>query len=454
MKKISILVTIGFALLVGVTSCKKEINDINKTNPNQFSGADASLMLTGAQLANVMLNEGESARTAGIFCGYFKGADRQYLSYSDYSMTAGDFNSGWSTAYINGLAQCRIIRAAAAKSNNKVLMAVSSITEAHLLLTLSGLWGDIPNTQACTDGINEPKYDKMSDVHKYCIDLLDSSMGKASGNVLSVAYAGSFKWDEVANTLKARALLRMKNYAGAAAAAAKGIKKGGDMYANHTTESPGAWNIFYDFLDYNRGGYLGCDGSFIAPMLDTAAKTLAMSRNNSKTTETGRFYNYFYNGKYSYTNLDPNFFDGIFTPTSNYTLVSHAENELILAECNQRLGNSVAALVNLNNVRADLNATYGTYMPYDIADFGPGALIKGATASEAMLKEICCEKYVSLFGQIETYCDVRRSGNIVGITPYKGASLPARFLYPQQEINSNKNTPKGFGLFDALELFK
>lgn len=454
MKKISIIVTIGFALLVGVSSCKKDINEINKINPNQFSGADASLMLTGAQLANVMLNEGESARTAGMFCGYFKGADRQYLAYSDYSMTAGDFSSGWSTAYINGLAQCRIIRAAAAKSKNEPLMAVASITEAHLLLTLSGLWGDVPNSQACTDGINEPSFDKMSDVHNYCIGLLDSSMGKASGNALSVAYAGAFKWDEVANTLKARALLRMKNYAGAAAAAAQGIKKGGDMYANHTTESPGAWNIFYDFLDYNRGGYLGCDGSYIAPLLDTAASAKAKTRNNAKTTETGRFYYYFYNGKYAYTDLDPNFFDGVFTPTSNYALVSYAENELILAECNQRVGNSAAALANLNNVRADLNTSYGTYQPYDIADFGRGALIKGATASEALLKEILVEKYVSLFGQIETFCDVRRTGNIVGVTPYKGANLPARFLYPQTEINSNKNTPKGAGLFDALELFK
>ena len=68
MKKIikNIIVWMFFAPLFIITSCKKDINEINKTNPNEFSDSDAKLMITGAQLANVMLNEGEAARLAGV----------------------------------------------------------------------------------------------------------------------------------------------------------------------------------------------------------------------------------------------------------------------------------------------------------------------------------------------------------------------------------------------------
>lgn len=453
MKKSIIKISLALVLALGIASCKKDINKVNEYNPNQFSDADPTLMITGAQLANVMLSEGEAARLAGIFSGYFKGSDRQYFAYSDYSMSAGDFVSPWSTTYVDGLAQCRIIRNKAAAGGNEELLAVASITEAQLLLTASGLWGDIPNMEACKDGITNPKFDKMSDVHQYCINLLDSSIGHASVGAYSTAYSGSFDWDEVANTLKARAYLRMKDYPKAMAAAKNGISAGNDMFANHSTESPGAWNVYYDFLDWNRGGYMSCDGSHIVPLLDTAKATVANSKNNTKTKETGRFAFYFYNGGNAYTAMDPNFVDGIFATTSNFNLVSYTENESILAECYQRTGDNASALTHLNKIRAELETAFGGYKAYILADFGPGAMVKGATAGDALLKEIMVEKYACLFGQVETYADIRRTKNLIGIVPYKGMKIPGRFLYPQSEINSNSNTPKA-DLFDDLELFK
>lgn len=440
MKKISkyIAVVLLTAPLLMMSSCQKDINDINKVNPNAFNDSDPKLMITGAQLANVMLNEGEPARLAGIFAGHFTGYDRQYVSYGLYNMNAGDFNTSWATLYVEGVAQCRIIRTKAAIANEKTLEASATITEAHLLLTAASLWGDIPNTEACSDK-SAPKFDKMSDVYDYCLVLLDSaiSMG-GSSSAYSSAYAGSFTWGEVANTLKARAYLHKKDYAKAIDAATNGISKGNDFYAKHETESPGAWNLYYDFLDWNRPGYISCEKSFIHALLDTNSTKY---KGNTKTNEKSRYDNYFIAD--NYTPVDPNMYTGIFAPTSNFALVTYVENQLILAECYWRTNNFVKALEHLNNVRAEHEGNFGGYEQYVAADFAN---------NDALLKEIITEKYVSLFGNIEVFNDVRRTQNLIGVPINNGTELPARFLYPQSEMNSNPNTPAS-NLFQKLELF-
>lgn len=441
MKKLSYLLVAGVALMVGVSSCTKDIKEINKVNPGQFSDSDPTLMITGAQLANVLVNEGEAARLAGIFSGHHNGYDRQFVSYAQYNMTAGDFNTPWGNLYTEGIAQCRIIREKAARANNKVLNGVACITEANLLLTASALWGDIPDSEACNDAISAPKFDKMSDVHKHAIALLDSALAYGtSGQAYGSPYAGNYDWSEVANTLKARAYLRMGDYTNALDAAKNGIAAGNDLLADHSQATPGAWNLYYDFLDWNRAGYMTASGSHMEALLDTAS---ARCRNNAKTDEIDR-YNFYFLVDY-YTPLDPNIDNGIFAATNNFTLVSYVENELIMAECYARGGDFPNALVHLNNVRSANASTYGgKYDAYNLTDF--------ASPADG-IKEILTEKYVSLYGQIEPWCDVRRTKNAISVPSYQSIQLPQRFLVPQDEINANPNAPAAGSLFDALELW-
>jgi len=53
-----------------------------------------------------------------------------------------------------------------------------------------------------------------------------------------------------------------------------------------------------------------------------------------------------------------------------------------------------------------------------------------------------------MFGQIESFCDLRRTKNAIGVPTNSGTEIPARFLYPQSEINANDNVPK-----DQLDKF-
>jgi len=318
-----------------------------------------------------------------------------------------------------------------------------------MLLTASALWGDVPNTEACVDGNANPKFDKMSDVHKAAIVLLDSAIAYGANNAsYSGAYVGNHNWAQVANTLKARAYLRMGEYAKAAAAAANGVASGKDLLANHSQPSPGAWNLYYDFLEWNRSGYISASGSHMEKLLDSST----LYRNNAKTDESARFANYFIEDYY--TPLDPNWDNGIFAATNSFPIVSYVENQLILAECAIRGNDLTTALTHLNNVRSYNAAELGgQYDAYVAGDFGPGQLVKGTDANDAMTKEILVEKYTSLYGQIEPWCDLRRTKNLIGVTPYTGTKLPQRFLVPQDEINANKNAPAAGTLFDALELW-
>jgi hypothetical protein len=116
-----------------------------------------------------------------------------------------------------------------------------------------------------------------------------------------------------------------------------------------------------------------------------------------------------------------------------------------LAECYARKNDLPNALLHLNNVRASHETEFGGYQAYVSGDFASG---------ELLLKEILTEKYVTLFGQIEAFNDVRRTGNLISVPVNNGTKLPGRFLYPQTEINSNPNTISGLTLFDAVPLFK
>jgi len=181
-----------------------------------------------------------------------------------------------------------------------------------------------------------------------------------------------------------------------------------------------------------------------------------MQRNNAKTDEMPRFDYYFLSDPTeAYSPLDPNFY-GIFSATNAFDLVTYVENEMIIAECYARQSDNDKALEHLNNVRAEHDAIYGTFKAYDIADFGPGKMVDGTSVNEALLMEILEEKYVSLFGQIETFSDIRRTKNALSIPINTGTKLPARFLYPQSELTTNKdNVPTDqLDLFLDLDYFK
>ncbi|HEX2217667.1 MAG TPA: SusD/RagB family nutrient-binding outer membrane lipoprotein, partial [Gemmatimonadales bacterium] len=103
--------------------------------------------------------------------------------------------------------------------------------------------------------------------------------------------------------------------------------------------------------------------------------------------------------------------------------VTYAENQLILAEAQYRLGSAGAALTHLNNARAAVT------LP---------AL--GGLGGDALLREIALEKYVALFQNIEAWNDYKRLCMPV-LKPASGTEVIGRLVYSYNEKNVNPNVP-------------
>jgi hypothetical protein len=450
---------ISYVLALGLlASCKNLVDDLN-ISPNNPQDASAPVMLTGVELADALVQEGDGSRRAGVWAGYFDGLLFQYQSHQQYTVVANDFNSPWSFIYSNVIKNARLMRQKALDVNNKRLAGVAQVLEANAASTAADLWGDVPFSQADNDAYPNPQFDPQPQVYAAVQTLLDSAIVNLNSTAFIdfaaqdiIAAGNAVRWRQAAYTLKARNFMHTKQYDLALTAAQSGISTNANsLYFPHIDNTGGS-NLYYQFLVEDKGGYMGL-GQFAQSII---SPTGARTRANSKTNERAR-YNYLYS---SATALNTGSVGGAFYKTTPYPMLTYQENLLILAEADARQNGFTAGLTRLNTYRAYL-ATGGylssnyvvaanlKYDPYVAADFNPGGIENPTAANltpiRALLREILEERYVTFMGQIEGFNDVRRTVKEtdirVPLTPNVGTQLPMRFLYPQSEVDRNASTP-------------
>ena len=151
-----------------------------------------------------------------------------------------------------------------------------------------------------------------------------------------------------------------------------------------------------------------------------------------KQNEGERFADLYVNNGGSADDYDLNYTGSLWTATSSYPLATVHENLLIQAECEYRGGSAANALARLNDVRAilgKLSIQQEHMTAFDLTDFDPSGIEDNGKGSqgENLLYEILEEKYTSLVGQIEVFCDVRRTDNFIGnLTPVTGSDLAGK----------------------------
>jgi len=451
-----------YGILVMATlsiSCNKLVEGIN-TDPNNPLDSDPNSMLTSIMVGNMNIQEGDLARFAGMWSGYFRGYTQQYQSYHQYTVIARNFDEAWQRIYSGMYKNIKILKQKAAEVNNKRMIGVVQVIEANLLGTTTSLWGDIPYTEAADDRYANPKFDGQAAVYASIQTLLDSAIVNLNSTAFvsfaaqDIHFAGNMtRWIQTANTLKARYFMHTREYQKALTAAQSGINaQANNFMAPHYETNRSAFNLYFQFLSLDRPNWIDATGMYGVNLLNP---TRTGNRSNAKTVERARW-SYFYN---SATNL--NFtINGFFGQNTFFPLASYAENLLILAEADARLNGFTAGLARLNTYRAYMNTgayintTYLTtgnfrYDPYVAADFLAGGIENTALPTlaqdRALLREILEERYITFIGQIEGFNDLRRTfkeNDIrVNIPLNFGASFPQRFIYPQVEIDINKSIP-------------
>lgn len=455
MKTIKNIFLTGLAA-VALISCERSLETINE-NPNNATDAPLAAVFNGAMVNLIQSHEGENARLACMWSRQFTGTDRQYSAFDIYNITAEDMD--WAGFYYTA-ANLDIVIDKAEAEGNAFYSGVAKIVKAHQYGTLASLWGNVPFTEA-VDLVNypAPNFDPQLSVYAGAQALLDDGINDLTtgvgtlGNGTDFYFAGDKpSWIAVARTLKARFYMHTGDYANALAQTPNGVTaSAGNWMIPHAT---GAYNqdlnLYNSFGEQDRQGYMTAPGAYLPAILDTLPGNEGI-RNNAKTDEGERFADLYIinvdgNGAPIPGDYDLNYSGSMWSPTSSFPLVTAIENELIAAECEIRVNSdNAAALAKLNGVRAMLAAKYptGTYADFDLTDFDVGGLEDRGQGDQTsnLWYQIMEEKYISLVGQIEVFCDVRRTDNFLGLTPTTGSTMPERFLIPQDELDGNSSAP-------------
>ena len=462
MKNTFSLILIASMLMLASCEIPTDLND----NPNEITlqDVDASLFLNGAQLANIMVQNSHLNRITGMFSGQLIGYTSLYSNIYGYSLSTVESNDEWNGCYTGVLTNVRHI--VEAVPDDKLLVGIAKVIEAHAVGTLAILMGDVPYSEAVNDAVEDPVFDSQLEVLAAVTTLLDgaiSDLGSASSRPESydIYYDGDKdKWLAAAYTLKARYALIQSNYSAALTAANMGISSSADdmnfIPRGDAAVSEGDKNLFNAILSGSRTGDLGNDGSYLLELLND---TTSAYRGNAKTNETAR-HNYY---KIDETSGEGNL--GVIERFEPMPMVTYSENQLIKAEAAARTG--ADGLGHLNDYRAwlasggRLNATFNSdttiqYDAYVSADFASGGMENSdnVSAETALLREIIEERYVSGFGTYMPFNDHRRlrgDGETDLIVPFPlnpgGSAHVERVPYAQDELTSNSNMTEDPGLY-------
>ena len=469
MKNILSFILVGSMLML--TSCEipTDLND----NPNEITlqDADAILFLNGAQIANIMIQNSHLNRISGMFSGQLVGYTSLYSNIYGYSLSTVESNDEWNGCYTGVLTNVRHIREIV--PDDKLLVGIAKVLEAHAVGTLAILMGDVPYSEVVSE-VEDPVFDSQVNVLVALTSLLDgaiSDLGSTSGRPedYDIYYNGDKdKWLAAAYTLKARYALIQSDYTSALTAANMGISSSADdmnfIPRGDTEISEGDKNLFNAILSGSRTGDIGNNGSYLLELLNDST---ANYRGNDKTNETAR-HNYY---KIDETSGEGNL--GVIERFEPMPMVTYFENQLIKAEAAARTTGFSSGLSHLNDYRAwltsggRLNATFNDsasilYEAYVDADFASGGMENpdGISAETALLREIIQERYVSGFGTYMPFNDHRRlrgDGETDLIPPFPLNTTAAtdhveRIPYAQDELSSNSTMDDDPGLYAKTEV--
>lgn len=439
MRKTCALATVAVLVAALSVGCNSFLTgDKLSSNPNKPVTASADQLLIGIEV-NLMANwEAYPMNLLPLWAQQIQGVQRQWQSYSNYgSGTDNQTADGlWKPLYGGGgLADIRRAEAALQASPGRDGMyGELQVIEALNMGTAADIWGDIPYDSALR-GIN-PVFDKQSAVYAHVQALLDSAItalnSGGGGAAADLFFQNDFsRWAAAAHTLKARFYMHTAEtgpnvYDPTVLQKVKdettlGIADTAGSWRTIHTPTTGEQNLFYDFLQGARKGDVEPSAIHIALLKSLNDNVLLAA--TYVPNNTGQ-----YVGSAAGASVGSSVSNFAIGVDQSLGIVTYAENILLAAEADYRLGNVGLAGTELNSERA----AYG--------EAGP-AVTPGGT--NGLLVGILEEKYVRLFLNPEVFFDYLRTcvPNIPLPADKKQPYVQARMPYGYTEQITNTNFP-------------
>ena len=415
------------ALLLGAAAgCKDFLTGGDLSNdPNRPLTATASQLFVGIQTASFAVLQSDPARYAGLWTQQFFGGGIQYTPIYNYEVDETTTNGFEQAIYIGGgLPDIRTLEKKNRESGDSLFLGISLVQEALLIGTAADLFGDLVYTHALK-GEHNPAltpqaevYDSVQVVLSDAIKALASTSAKNVGpGGADVSFGGDpVKWTRLAHTLKARFYLHTAELGGLPAyrkardEAALGMRDPSDDYIAFFSGLPQQQNNYYQFDVVQRPGYINPDPQFVSLLVRRGDPRLTRYFQGVEVTATDT----------TATDLAA----PLIQPNSSQPVVTSAENLLILAESEYRLGNEGPALTALNTERTHQGL----------------AALSGVSGAN-LLREILTEKYIVLFQTIEVWNDYKRTcfPNLASVV--EGQKITARLFYDTADRQTNTSIP-------------
>jgi len=473
------------SLVAGLTACNNDSLTAVNANPNAPEKVESASLFTNATIGALGTIRGSTFEhgLSGLWAQHY--AEIQYAE-ADLNLPRNSTTEGlWTTFYSGSLQDFKQITVQSANQPN--LLGPALVMRDFVLETMTDFWGDIPFSEAGQGaGKFTPKYDTQAAIY----DTIFTSLSKAASlmTATGVRYAGAdpvygqagedaatqaTQWVKLANSLHARAAMRLSKV-DAAKAKAELLKAlaGGNVFQGNEDNAFVPWpgGVLSNPLCQNWADSPACGGTrddqriserFVDTLKVTGDPRLAKyalptgaSQKTTGKTACDITYRGFPNGHSSADVVNPcdpagkNFsFSDYSRPTLTIRLegspsyiMTYSELLFIEAEAAelgwiagspaQLYADAITASMEQWGVDAASTAAYLA---------SPGVAYQGGAAG---LKQIAYEKWVSLFNlETEAYAEYRRLDYPV-LKPGPEAvtnTVPTRLPYPDIENSLNQS---------------
>lgn len=465
MKIRQLKIALAATAIVGLTSSCEDFYANKIASPNSPTEVSPDLLLSTAEVATFANYGGQLARQSGILTQHIAGTSigSQTIQIMNYNITELTNGNEWDVIYAGAVVNADIILRDFG-ADNPHYAGIAKIVKAMNLAVATDLWGDVPFSEASAglDGNLNPAYDAQQQIYDKTngasiFAMLESAITDLSRPASDNAqlpgaddfiYGGDVgKWIQLAHSLKARYFNHLSEV-DATGSANDALAELGDGIAGAADNAYMAFgpngNEQNQWYAYNqaRGDYIKMGEFFIDTLKALNDPRLPFYANQT----TG--------GAYVGTPKDD--VDSIATSnigpylnslTAQVPLVTYSEMKFIEAEAKMRNSDVTASDAYNDAVIASVTRVTGS---------APDAAFITAYASETVatltMEKIMLQKYIDMFGQIESYTDFRRTG-LPGITANPDAninSIPVRFILPQTERLYNDNVIAPLSLTEAV----
>jgi hypothetical protein len=465
MKKIIIGIYIITLLL---SACNTDL-DINR-DPDSLSEVPMSSQLPAGVVGIVAAEGSYYAIIGGFWSQYWtqSNAANQYKDIDGYIIGTGDYFGAWNAMY-DALGDIRNVKKVALAQQNWKYYLIATTMEVQASQVLTDFYGSIPYSEANNKNILEPKFNTGEEVYDLMIADLNSALSKNLSNSSGITpsnddliFGGDMsKWVKFANTLKLKLYMR-QTYSSRATSVNASITS---LLASGVPflDEDAAMKQFVDQPNLSNPLYESDRRKLNVATNLRMSKTLSSFFDKNTDPRKAKYYgagNPLNQGDFTSTVSAATVSVVNLSATTPIYLMSKEESLFLQAEAELRFGSNAKAKKFYDDAVIENFNKYGLSGASFIAVGGAYEYPNSGTFDNK-LESIITQKWISSFpgNGFEGFFEKNRTdypktssvtqtdpAYVPGEITYSangatGGKFPKRIVYPQEETNTNSNTP-------------